>query len=213
MLIAGAGANLAAVESPYQKADESWISISGTVVDPTADSFILDYGEGLVTVEMDDWDWYGDAYGLLDGDKVTVNGRIDDDLFETTTIEASSVYVESLGSYFYASAADEEDATYSTVVTAPVVVSTVSIRGKVTSVDAIEGEFTIDTGARQVTVDTEDLAYNPLDDKGYQKIEKGHRVSVSGELDVDLFGNREVDADWVITLSKDEDKGASMNKQ
>jgi hypothetical protein len=57
---------------------------------------------------MDDWDWYAEGKNLIDGDKVTVYGRIDDDFFETTSIEASSVYVESLGSYFYASAADEE---------------------------------------------------------------------------------------------------------
>ncbi len=212
-LVSLAAAQLAAVESPYQKADETWISISGTVTEPTADSFMLDYGKGMVAVEMDDWDWYGDAYGLLEGDKVTVNGRIDDDLFETTSIEASSVYVESLGSYFYASAADEEDASYATVVTSPVVVSTVTVRGEVTSIDTLEGEFTVDTGVKQVTVDTEELAYNPLDDKGFQQIEKGDRVSVSGEIDNDLFDTREVEADWVITLSKDAGKGASMGDE
>ena len=71
----------AAAQEPYSKADDSWISISGTVAAPTADSFMLDYGDGVITVEMDDWDTYGDAYGLLDGDKVTVYGKIDDDLY------------------------------------------------------------------------------------------------------------------------------------
>lgn len=93
---------------PYAKPEDSWISISGTVVDPKADTFKLDYGDGVITVEMDDWDDDADAYVLLDGDRVTVYGMIDDGLFERTTIEANSVYVESLNSYFYASAADEE---------------------------------------------------------------------------------------------------------
>ncbi len=58
---------------------------------------------------MDDWDWYAEGYKLLNGEKVRVHGLIDDDLFETTKIEASSVYVQNLGTYFYASSADEED--------------------------------------------------------------------------------------------------------
>jgi len=94
--------------NPYLMPDDTWISISGTAVDPQAASFTLDYGEGTVLVEMDDWDWYGEAGGILDGDKVTVYGEIDDDFYELTSIEASSVYVESLGTYFYANSDDEE---------------------------------------------------------------------------------------------------------
>lgn len=36
---------------PCAQPDESWISISGTVVAPNSDSFTLDYGEGLIAVE------------------------------------------------------------------------------------------------------------------------------------------------------------------
>ncbi|MGM0425831.1 MAG: hypothetical protein ACQEQ7_01185 [Thermodesulfobacteriota bacterium] len=77
-------------------------------MDVQEDSFTLDYGEGTVLVEMDDWDWYDEEGTVLEGDKVTVYGKIDDDLYEATSIEASSVYVENLGTYFYASSADEE---------------------------------------------------------------------------------------------------------
>ena len=66
--------------------DDSWISISGTVVTPQADSFKLDFGNGLVTVEVDDFDRTGEGVLLRDGDRVTVFGRIDDDLFEKTKI-------------------------------------------------------------------------------------------------------------------------------
>ncbi|HMB69874.1 MAG TPA: hypothetical protein VKU85_11200, partial [bacterium] len=138
---------LAGDKNPYAQPDDSWISLSGTVTDARADSFRLDYGDGVITVEMDDWDSYGDAYGLMDGDNVTVYGAIDDDLFETTTIEASSVYVESLNTYFYASAADEEggfDHVYWPVVD-PIVVSSLSLRGQVTEVDESAREFTVDT--------------------------------------------------------------------
>lgn len=46
------------------------------------------YGNGSITVEMDDGDRDADAYSLDEGDNVTVYGMIDDDLFESATIEA-----------------------------------------------------------------------------------------------------------------------------
>lgn len=188
---------------PYAQPDNSWISISGTVVDPKADRFTLDYGEGLITVEMDDWDSYGEAYGLLDGDKVTVYGRIDDDLFERATIEAGSVYVENLNTYFYASSADEEDlySPYFWSVETPLVLSEATIRGTVTSVDPIEREFTVDTGLQKIEVDTSHLGYDPLDAVGFQKIETGDRVSVTGGFDLNFIEGRQFEADSVVTLS------------
>lgn len=189
--------------NPYLMPNESWISISGTAVAPGADSFTLDYGEGTVLVEMDDWDWYGDAAGILDGDKVTVYGEVDDDLYETTSIEASSVYVESLGTYFYASAADEEDYGYYNYWIAPTLIEVgeMTVRGTVSSVAG--REFTIDTGPRMLTVDTIAMPYNPLDDKGFQQIDKGDYVSVSGDLDYNVWAGRELTADHIITISED----------
>lgn len=189
--------------NPYLMPDENWISISGTAVDPQAASFTLDYGEGTVLVEMDDWDWYDDAGGILDGDKVTVYGEIDDDFYELTSIEASSVYVESLGTYFYANSADEEyedDYDY-WVSYAPIVVGQTTVRGTVTSVTG--REFTVNTGLRQLTVDTIAMDYNPMDDKGYQQINVGDYVSVSGNMDYDFWEKRELTADSIVTLWDD----------
>ena len=189
--------------NPYLLPDETWISLSGKAVDIQFDSFTLDYGEGTVIVEMDDWDWYNENRAVLEGDNVTVYGKVDDDLFETTTIEASSVYVENLGTYFYASAADEEyvdDYDY-WIVAAPIVVGQVTVRGTVAEVDG--REFTIDTGARELTVDTIALGYNPLDDKGFQQIDVGDYVSVTGTMDNDLWEGRELTADYVVTLLDD----------
>ena len=193
----------ASAQDPYEKPDGSYISLSGTVTSSTPSSFVLDYGEGLVTVEMDDWDWYGDAYGILPEDDVTVYGYVDDDLYETTTIEASSVYVEDLNTYYYASGADEESTAY---------VSTTwydydyTVTGVVDSVNG--REFTVDTGTRQMTVDTWQLGYNPLDDEGFLKIEKGDRVTVYGDLGLDVFGDREISAEAIVKL-EGEDRGAS----
>lgn len=185
---------LAADDSPYTKADETWVTVSGTVESVTADSFMLDYGKGLITVEMDDRDRDADGYKLMKGDKVNVSGRIDDDFYEKTTIEAGSVYVEKLGTSFYASALDEEE-TYVDVYS-PIVISQITVRGVVTEVSG--EEFVLDTGSRKLTVEVEEMPTNPLDDEGYQKIEVGDRVSVTGEMDDDLFEGKELVADFIV---------------
>lgn len=182
---------------PYAQPDDTWISISGTVETVSPNTFTMDYGEGLITVEMDDGDRDADAYKLLEGDRVTVTGKIDDDFFETTTVEASSVYVEKLDTYFYASAADEED--LFVTVTTPIVVSDTLIQGTVTDV-AGEEEFVVDTGLRRVMVETDTLGYDPLDAEGYLRIEEGDVVSVRGTMDLDFFEGRELVASSVVEL-------------
>jgi len=186
-------------ESPYTKLNGSWISLSGTVVSTGHESFQLDYGEGIVTVEMDDWDWYDESKGIIDGDKVTVYGRVDDDLYEMTTIEASSVYLKDLNTYYYASAVDEEDYPY--VITTWEEDYDINFSGEVTSING--REFTIDTGKRKLNVNTIKLPYNPLDKFGYQKIGKGDYVSVSGNMDYDLFEEKELMAESIVTLIED----------
>ena len=198
-LALAAPAAVAGGNNPYTKADDTWITLSGTVEAVAADTFTLNYGEGRVLVEMDDGDRDADAYKLLKGDKVTVTGKIDDDFFEVTSIEASSVYVENIGTTFFASAVDEEDANIIVgELTIPVVVSRIAVQGTVTKVNG--DDFIVDTGAREIRVDVSSLPYDPLDDEGYQKIEPGDRVKVIGDLDTDLFEGREVQADILIEL-------------
>jgi uncharacterized protein YdeI (BOF family) len=200
LVLALTASTAAWAENPMNEPDDSWISVSGTVDTVTEDAFALDYGEGVMTVEMDDGDRDADGYKLISGDKVTVSGRIDDDLFEARTIEASSVYVENIGTTFYASAVDEEDLSDVIVaVETPVVISATTVQGKVTEVGS--EEFTVDTGLRKVRVEVDEMSYNPLDDEGYQKIEKGDRVSVTGQIDDDLFDGRVLVADSVVPLS------------
>lgn len=187
-------------ESPYLAPDGSWITLSGKVTSTTADTFMLDYGRGLVTVEMDDWDWFEENGEVLPGDKVTVYGEVDDDTFEVAKIEASSVYVESLGTYFYASAADEE--TFNDLDVAPTIdVGQMIVTGTVSSVNG--SEFTIDSGIQEMTVDTALMPYDPMDDEGYQQIEEGDLVSVTGDVEDDTFESSEIMADTIVTLEDD----------
>ena len=51
-----------------------------------------------------------------------------------------------------------------------------------------------------MTVDTWQLGYNPLDDEGFLKIEKGDRVTVYGDLDMDVFNDTEVSAEAIVKL-------------
>lgn len=187
--------------NPYLRANNTWITLSGTVESVGPNSFELAYGDsgedGRITVEMDDDDRDADGYALRNGDEVTVSGRIDDDSFASTSIEAGSVYVEKLGTYFFASSADEEDL--------PVVVASLEadpsatwVVGTVTGVSA--NEFVLDRGVRSITVEVEDMAYDPLDDEGYQRVEIGDVVSIAGNIDRDFFEGRELEARAIVTL-------------
>lgn len=198
-LSAGTAA-MAEQPNPYRMANNSWITLSGTVGSVSPDSFTLDYGDGVVIVEMDDGDRDADAYQLLPGDEVSVAGVIDDDFFELTTIEASSVYVKNIDTTFLASSVDEEDSDgWTTAVTVPIMPPETVIYGTVTDVDA--HEFTVDSGIAELRVDVGGMAYNPLDDEGYQKVRVGDRVRVMGNIDIGFFEGRELEADSVTVLS------------
>jgi uncharacterized protein YdeI (BOF family) len=202
LVFVSASATFGAEPNPYTMPDNSFISISGTAVNPGNDGFFLDYGTGTVYVEMDDWDWYDESKNLLDGDKVTVYGDIDDDVLETTKIEAGSVYVESLGTYFYANSTDEESATdFTWVDYTPLTAGYTTLRGTVES--KVGRNFTIDIGIQDITVDTATMSYNPLDDAGYQQVDVGDYVRVSGMMDYDFWEGRELEATSVITLMED----------
>lgn len=62
-------ADVAAEKLPEAK-NNSWISLSGTVVSTTPDAFRLDYGAGVVTVEMDDLDFFPEGRALIRIDPV-----------------------------------------------------------------------------------------------------------------------------------------------
>lgn len=178
-------------QNPYAKPDDSWITLSGTVVTTAPTGFTLNYGDGRVIVEMDAPGGKASGYKVSPGDKVTVTGLIDDDLFETTSIEASSVYVEPLNTHFFSSAVDEEDVAFA--VMQPLVLAKTAVVGTVTGIDG--HEFTVNTGNKQVRVDTSRLPAARM------TVDKGDRVSVVGSIDRDFFEGRELMAESIIALS------------
>lgn len=201
-----ATANAAANDAPREQQklagspNESWINLTGSVVATTPESFTLDYGPGNVMVEMDDWDWYDEGRAIKAGDNVVVTGRVDDDLFHDRRIEASSVYVKNLGTFFYANGMDEEATVHSGILitTMPTLVDAT---GVVTSTNG--REFTIGTGANALRVDTAQMAANPMDEVGFQQVDVGDRVHVWGDFDLSAGEGTELMADGLILTQRD----------
>ena len=107
------------------------------------------------------------------------------------------MHIEKLGTTFFASSVDEENYSY-TVIT-PINPLVVSVQGTVTAV--YDEEFTLNNGERSLTVEVEEMPFNPLDNEGFLKIEVGDFVNVSGKIDKDLFEGRELVADSIIEIT------------
>lgn len=183
--------------------DGNWVNISGRVVSTAPDRFVLDYGRGNVTVEMDDWDWYQEGRAIKPGDEVTVNGRADANLFARKTIEARSVHVKGLNTFFYANASDEETPVVTTVYVPPSP-GGIDAKGRVS---AIQGrEFTLAWANGSVRVDTSTMAENPLDNQGFQQVKVGDELYVWGDLDLEKGENAELMASTIVTLNQDAGK-------
>lgn len=194
--------------NPNLKRDNSWISISGRAISPREESFTLDYGQGSITVEIGDADT-GDA--IAAGMPVTVYGRIDEKLFSEDAIEASSIYLEDPDRYIYASAAEEKADTYAPwPATSPGRQDRATIRGVVSRVNSGAGEFVVDRGKKQITIDTKALGYNPMDERGFQKIESGDTVSVSGSFNPKFLEARILIADRIVSLRDPDDDSSRV---
>lgn len=181
--------------------DEEWIMLSGKVETVLATSFLLDYGQDDITIELDKFDWDVER-SVLPGDRVTVTGRMDRNLYDARSIEAATVFVPRLNEYIYADPEDEEgDPSLSYRFTPGVYSGSddgdwMSFSGLVT---AMEGdEIMVDTGISSIRVDTSPVPGGLVS----PSVDIGDRVLVSGELDAaDLFDKKEVEANSVTRLN------------
>ena len=182
--------------------DGALMTLDGAVVSAAPSEFTLDYGAGSILVEMDDWDWYQEGRAIKAGDKVTVTGRFDQDIGEAPKVEASSVYVENLGTVFYASSQDDETPDVArSVLTQP---RNIDVTGKVLN---IEGRrFTLSGADQAFRVDTSQMAENPLDDEGILRIKPGDRVYVWGDLQL-AAADTSLMAQGLINLATDKRTG------
>ncbi|WP_162914849.1 NirD/YgiW/YdeI family stress tolerance protein [Desertibaculum subflavum] len=170
--------------------DREWVSVSGVVKSSRNDNFVLDYGAGQITVELDDYDAIRENM-VVAGDRVTVTGQTDDDFYDKRTIEASTVYVDKLHTYFYANPADEEGGYYNPP-TSSLATDEEWVAMTGTVVRKQGDELTLDTGTRNLTVDISEVPYDVFADAG-------DRITVYGEMDdADLFEGRELLATSVV---------------
>lgn len=188
----------ASADNPAKHADNAWISVSGTVKSVSDDSFKLDHGKGMITVEMDTGDRHADSYKLKRGDIVTVAGMIDKSFYDETTLNARSLYVKDVDTYFYSSLANDSDAVIASAQPRPP--ANTWLQGKVNSVSEAQDHFVVNTATQPITVEVHDMRYNPLDEKGYQKVELGDVVRVYGEMEPDALEGRVFNASFVTTV-------------
>ena len=184
--------------------DGDWTKLDGIVTDAYPDYFILNEGDKKTIVEMDDSDWYKEGAKILKGDNVVVHGRVDHDFLEKRKIEASSVFVKGIDTYFFASSEDDEPdpfirSFYYEVKDLPDGLM-VEFSGNIEAVDG--REFVLNTGLQRINVDTADMNYDPLDNFGFPALKTGDKIKVYGRVDDSLFSEKEIDASYIITLKQ-----------
>lgn len=193
--LAAAPALAAGTQSNIQTAtDRDWVSVTGDVKATVDGHFLLDYGAGEITVEMDGFNWHS-ANILQPGDDVTVTGRIDNDFFERRSIEAASVFVDKRDTYYYANPADEEGGTYAAVVASYATDREwIGITGTVVS--RLGDRITVRSGTQQLAVDLGGIDDAP-------SVNPGDRISVYGPVaEADIFEGHELQAYSVTILSQ-----------
>lgn len=183
--------------------DGRWVSVSGDVASIMGDGFYLDYGEGVIFIEMYDKFGFVEDTPVDVGSVVTVQGAIDKDLYEERTIEALSVYLQSRHTFYYALASDEENGGYPAhAVTPPIEVegsSGITVSGEI---GAIEGrKVMIEAGGIDLTADTSTLGYDPTDDLGFPALDEGDLIQVTGSLSEEFFEDHVLRAETVTLLN------------
>lgn len=198
-LIASAGASMAADKPLKNIKDQSPVVLTGTVGEIRSDEFDLNYGNNTITVELDRFGWDGDETKyLIPGESVTVNGFIDDDLFEGREIEAYNIRMNDSFVYYYTSQ-DYPIYHYTYNTRTPLRDGAfVTAQGRVT--DIAGRELTIQTSEGSVIVDTSKLDYDPFDDEGLQNIKIGDTIYTYGEVDKGFFESDEIMAEGIIEM-------------
>jgi uncharacterized protein YdeI (BOF family) len=175
--------------------DDSWIALSGVVADTDENGFELRHDKGTVRVETQHWGMQTRA-ALDKGQRVTVYGRLDKDLYERKSIEAESVFVDEKDTVYHASGVDEDVDGYTVTFSYESVHSDGKWLSVTGTVDGIDGErLELATAAGPVTVSLDQLKVRPT-------LHKGDRVRVRGDLEQAFFENRAIYADRVVVLRR-----------
>ena len=202
LIIASLGGGLQAQQtSPYRLKNGDEIKLAGKVSNAKANTFLLDYGRGSITVELDDYDSYEEGLNIVDGDQVVVTGKVDADSGQKRTIEARRVLIPAIDLEIFASATDEED-TASKAFTQSLTDGTeVDLRGIIKNID--KKVITIQSSKGRVEVHLGSV-------KGQERetFYLGQAVSVTG-----VFKNRLIRKDMIFAESIEAVKREIVKRQ
>ncbi len=181
--------------------DDSWVTLSGTItkVDDEGEEFTLDYGSGSIRVEVEDWSWGDRPDRIRQGDRVTVNGRVDDDLFQSKEIDAESVYDEGRGAFYYRSDFGNAKGPRVSYSGAPDQLEDdywITLTGTVSEID--NPVFYVHAGGKKIRIDTSHMRKSPLRKEAERPLEVGDRVQISGVYDDGFFKRGELDAGTIV---------------
>jgi hypothetical protein len=160
----------------------SWIGITGQVESTSPGSFMLDYGDGTIKVELAPSSTR--KHDFIKDEQVKVYGVVDDGFFKGRTIKAHAVYVESMKSY----ACTTEGSEPVIAAFAPTIYSGVVLHGRVTDVDP--GTVKVDEGDRVIEVDTSELPAARENAGKDPAVEVGDMVTVVAHIDEGLFARK-----------------------
>lgn len=198
------GAAKAADEMTKEKAsyEAGPITITGSVIDTDMDGFDIKYGvDQQMSVQTDEWNWSDKSEMIQLGEKVTVYGDLDENLFDQKQVEAGGIYVHDRNTYYFSDTKHASSYTQNLINSALDEVpddAYVSVKGEITEING--EEFILSMGPKTITIDTDDMAYNPLDKEGVQRLNVGDIVLVSGEMDNGFFESLEIEANHIVTL-------------
>jgi hypothetical protein len=173
---------------PHDLDEGSWIGIAGNVESTSPGSFVLDYGDGTIKVELEPSSTKQHAF--IKDEQVRVFGVVDAGFFKGKTIQAHAVYVESMKSYVCTT--EGAEAVCSTF--APTILSGVVVYGRVTAVD--KNSVKVDEGDRVIEIDTSALTSAESGAPQPAAVQVGDVVTVLGHMDEGLF-SRKLKADSI----------------
>ncbi|HEX5419983.1 MAG TPA: OB-fold nucleic acid binding domain-containing protein [Gammaproteobacteria bacterium] len=191
---------------PYARQNGTWITLTGKVTSVRRKTFGLQYGGGMIQVQMKAAQRSADDEKLMRGDDVIVTGLVNDNFIRKKTINPSSVYVRRLHAYFYGNPLAQPGGLQ--VDMPPQNSEQIILRGTVTAV--AKGQFTLNTGLNAIKVAVDMLGYRlqagRLEGQGQQPISVGDVVAAAGMLDHRFFGGRTLEADSVKMILKHQER-------
>lgn len=170
------------VADPYAEDDGSWIGIAGTVEKTGAGDFVLNYGDGTITVELAEESTT--IHTFMKDERVTVFGVVDENFFSSTRIQARAVFVESMSTYVHTVAGSVERLKKNT----PTLVSGAMVQGRVTAVT--EKHLIVDKGDRMITVDLSWLPEKKGSTSKADRVREGDMVTAIGDMDRTFWKDR-----------------------